>query len=122
MKVLCRHHCYLSAFLELYVFFCIGPCCQLLESNPLSQHKPGLCMDLDRNPLANDSKCNPVPPLKVLPGYKRCPVQTLNLQLQVLIGQPHRLTIALGFHTVRYIPVSSRCCPLHSLPTFLPHN
>lgn len=120
MKVLCRHQRYLSTFNELYnVSFAFVPCCQLLESNTLSQHKLGLCMDLDRNPLAHYSNCNPVPPMQVLPGYKRCTDQTLNLQLRVLTDQPHRLTIALGFHTAPCIFVSSRHRSLHSLPTFL---
>lgn len=116
-----QHQCYLLTFNELYkAFFCNGPCCQLLENNTLSQHKLGLCTDLDRNPLANDSNCNSVPPLQFLPGYKRCPDQTLNLQLQVVTDQPHRPTIALGLHTVLYIPMSSRCHTLHSLPPLLP--
>lgn len=120
MKVLCRHQCYLSTFNELYnfFFFAFGPNCQLLESNTLSQHKLGLCMDLDRNPLAHYSNCNPVPPLQVLPGYKRCPDQTLNLHLRVFTDQLHRLTIALGFHTATCILVSSRHRSLHSLLTF----
>lgn len=111
MKVICRHQCYLSTFNELYnvFFFCIW-----------ALHKLGLCMDLGRNPLAHYSNCNPVPPLQVLPGYKRCPDQTLNLHLRVFTDQPHRLTIALGFHTATCILVSSRHRSLHSLLTFLP--
>lgn len=55
------------------------------QDYPLSYHEPGLFRDLQGMPFAsNSTKCNPVPPLEVIPGYKRWPVLTPYTLLQPL--------------------------------------
>ena len=75
----------------------VRPHCQFSESNLLSFGCLGISNQLEwlRNLhmtiLANNSTdCNPVPPLKVLPDYKKWPIQFL---YPLLLGVLTRLTL-----------------------------
>jgi hypothetical protein len=68
--------------------------------------------DVHGTPLANHSiKCNLVPPLKVLPGYQRHPVETPNPQL---LGVLIRITSVRLHKSLRFLSFHCARFPCHS--------